>query len=148
METLVIGYGNTLRGDDGVGYRLAESVADWGLGAVRALACHQLTPELAADLASVNRVIFADASQPQNPVSPLRLERLEGSLNRTGPLGHHSQPGQILTLSRQLYSYQPLAYILTLPAQRLDYGEQLSPRARAGLLQAERFLRQLLCPPA
>jgi hydrogenase maturation protease len=28
-KILVIGYGNTLRGDDGVGYQIAETVADW-----------------------------------------------------------------------------------------------------------------------
>lgn len=144
---MVIGYGNTLRGDDGVGYRLAEKVADWGLGAVRALACHQLTPELSADISGVDRVIFADASLPQNPVSPLRLERLKGGLKVIRPLVHHSQPGQILTLSQQLYGGQPIAYTLTLPAQQMDYGEQLSPWARIGLLQAERLLRQLLCLP-
>ena len=148
METLVIGYGNTLRGDDGVGYRLAEIIADWKLRTVKALACHQLTPELAADLAEVERVIFADASLAQNPISPLRLERLEGSFHGIGPLGHHSQPGQILTLSQQLYDGQPIAYTLTLPAQRLNYSEQLSPWARVGLRQAERLLWQLLYLPS
>lgn len=143
----MIGYGNTLRGDDGAGYRLAERVADWGLGGVTAWPCHQLTPDLAADLARVDRVIFADASLPQNPVSPLRLERMQGNLNSPGVMGHHSQPGQVLTLGQQLYGCQPIAYTLTLPAQQMDYGEQLSPWARAGLLQAERLLWQLLNRP-
>lgn len=147
MKTLVIGYGNTLRGDDGVGYWLAERLAEWGSGAVRALPCQQLTLELAAELVSRDRVIFADASLPQNPVKPLRLERLKGRLNSTGILSHYSQPGQLLTLSQQLYGFQPIAYTLTLPAQQVDYGEQLSPWARAGLLQAEKLLRQLLCLP-
>ena len=38
--TLIIGYGNTLRSDDGVGPRLAQTVADWRLPGVRSLALH------------------------------------------------------------------------------------------------------------
>jgi hypothetical protein len=61
ITVLVIGYGNTLRGDDGVGYQVAETVAEWQLPQVRSIAVHQLLPELAADIAEVDLVIFVDA---------------------------------------------------------------------------------------
>lgn len=67
---LVIGYGNELRGDDGVGPKVAEAVEAWKLAGVSVLALRQLTPELAADLAVVRRVIFVDAALPQKPTSP------------------------------------------------------------------------------
>jgi len=35
VDYLIIGYGNTLRGDDGAGPRVAEAVAGWGLPNVR-----------------------------------------------------------------------------------------------------------------
>jgi Ni,Fe-hydrogenase maturation factor len=59
---LVIGYGNTLRRDDGVGVRAAELIAaDPRLAHARVLAVHQLTPELALDIGAVSLVIFVDA---------------------------------------------------------------------------------------
>ena len=48
---LVIGYGNTLRGDDGVGVLVADALEGWNQ-AVRTLSVQQLTPELAADIES------------------------------------------------------------------------------------------------
>ncbi|MGF1587982.1 MAG: hydrogenase maturation protease [Pleurocapsa sp.] len=61
MHYLVIGYGNTLRSDDGAGQSAANQIAAWGLPNVRSLAVHQLTPELAEDIANADTVIFVDA---------------------------------------------------------------------------------------
>ena len=61
-DALVIGYGNTLRGDDGIGPAVAEAVAALGLPGVRVIVAHQLTPELAADLADAQLVVFVDAA--------------------------------------------------------------------------------------
>ena len=47
---LVIGYGNELRGDDGLGPYIAARVEEQCLPHVRTLTVHQLTPELTAFL--------------------------------------------------------------------------------------------------
>jgi hydrogenase maturation protease len=60
--TIVIGYGNELCSDDGIGCRVANIVNLWHLSHVQSLAVHQLTPELAANLANINLAIFVDAS--------------------------------------------------------------------------------------
>lgn len=143
MKTLVIGYGNTLRGDDGVGYRVAEAVEAWGWAEVDAYPCHQLTPDLAAVLAEQDRVFFVDACLPQNPPSPLVLTRLD-PISATTPTftGHHSRPIDLLILTQQLYGHCPLAYTLLLPTWAMGYGEDLSPIAERGLQQALRWLRE------
>jgi hydrogenase maturation protease len=57
---LVIGIGNSLRSDDGVGWRLARRAEHWRPEAqVRSV--QQLTPELAVELAAASRVLFIDA---------------------------------------------------------------------------------------
>lgn len=76
MKTLVIGFGNTLRGDDGVGPLVAEQVDTWNLRNVRSLSVHQLTPELAADIAQVETVFFIDAWQIKNAQNPPNLGAL------------------------------------------------------------------------
>ncbi|MFM7313194.1 MAG: hypothetical protein ACKO0M_08520 [Cyanobium sp.] len=59
-QALVIGIGNRLRGDDGVGFWLAERAEGLQLP-VKVKAVHQLTPELVDDLAGAARVLFIDA---------------------------------------------------------------------------------------
>ncbi|MEB3362613.1 MAG: hypothetical protein VKI42_10885 [Synechococcaceae cyanobacterium] len=59
-DDLVIGIGNPLRGDDGVGRWLARRGELW-LPQAQWRAVQQLTPELAADVAAAARVLFIDA---------------------------------------------------------------------------------------
>lgn len=145
MKTLVLGYGNTLRGDDGVGYRLAEAVEEWHLAQVEAYPCHQLTPDLAALLAEQERVFFVDAALPQNPHWPLILTRLiPESAHSLTFTGHHSTPMDLLIMTQQLYGQSPLAYTLLLPTWAMGYGEELSPIAETGLRQGIRWLKELI----
>ena len=60
---LVLGYGNILRTDDGIGWRVAECLADDPrLAGVSVIGCHQLTPELALDLSQASLAILVDAA--------------------------------------------------------------------------------------
>src|ERR1035441_6445297 len=61
-ELLVIGYGNTLRGDDGVGPRVAEAIEKLNLPGVRTLVCQQLSPEYADPVSRARTVVFVDAA--------------------------------------------------------------------------------------
>jgi hydrogenase maturation protease len=128
MKTLIIGYGNGLRGDDGVGPRAAEQVEGWGLPEVTSLAVHQLTPELAAAIAEANVVWFIDACVE----GPGRVE----SVVPTAPdsrLDHLWSPGVLLYLAKSLYGAEPIAYHLLIPAVEFSYGLELSAIARDGL---------------
>lgn len=59
----VVGYGNTLRGDDAAGVLAAEAIEALDLDGVEVLTCHQLTPEMAEKLATMQSVIFIDAEE-------------------------------------------------------------------------------------
>ncbi len=128
MKTLVIGYGNTLRGDDGVGFRVAEQLAGVG-DQVQAIAVHQLTPELSAEVADAETVWFVDAwvggSTPT--VTPLAIASAPPAMD------HGWQPESLLHLAKVLYGAAPVAYHLLIPAQQFDYGETLSEAARSGV---------------
>lgn len=147
MKTVVIGYGNTLRRDDGVGYRAAEAVMDWQIPNVEAWPCHQLTPDLAALLAECDRAIFVDAALPQNPHHPLVLMRLDRRPAVARFTGHHSHPADLLTLTQQIYGPCPSAYALLLPSWDMGYGEDLSAIAQAGLSQGLRLIQAVLTTP-
>jgi hydrogenase maturation protease len=134
---LVIGYGNELRGDDGVGPAVARRVAEWMRPGVRALAVHQIVPELAAELASAERVVFVDAAAGEDEVRMRAVDRCD-----VGPVhGHAGTPGWLLAATRRLFGHAPEAWLITIPAGELGYGAGLSSAAEVGVQAALRRSR-------
>ncbi len=124
MRTLVIGYGNTLRGDDGVGPRVAEAVESLGLPGVATLACHQLSPEHADPISRSDVVVFVDAALDGSEGVELRpLEPGESSQL----LGHSADPRTMLALARDVFGHVPKAWWLTIPIENVEFGEELTP---------------------
>ena len=143
METnvLVIGYGNTLRGDDGVGPRVAEAVSQLHLPGVRTLICPLLTPELADPISRVRKVIFVDAAvDAPRAVQWRRLEPNESSQL----MAHAADPRTMLALARDVFGHVPEAWWLTIPAVELGFSEELTPAAQLGLAEAVEKI-QALC---
>jgi hydrogenase maturation protease len=135
---LVIGYGNELRRDDAVGPRAARAVAAWRLPGVEGVATHQLTPELAERIGEAERVVFVDAGQDDvvlmRPVKPSQTAQV---------IGHTGEPRGLLALAEALYGRRPEAWLITLPAPELGFGEGLSVAAEHGLAEALRQIRAL-----
>ena len=65
---LLLACGNSLRQDDGVGLRIAEAAEKlFPASRLRIVAAQQFTPEMAADLAATELVIFVDACAADEP---------------------------------------------------------------------------------
>jgi hydrogenase maturation protease len=141
-KVLVIGYGNTLRSDDGAGVRVAEEIAARALPGVVALAVHQLTPEIAERLAGAARVIFVDARLADEG-KDIVLARLNPHLSAR-PAGHISDPQSLLALARSLYGHSPRAWLITVPAVDVSMGERLSVTAERGVDRAIKRVSHLL----
>jgi hydrogenase maturation protease len=141
-KLLVIGYGNTLRSDDGAGTRVAEAVGARNRPGVQSLPVHQLTPELAERLADVERAIFVDARLAEEG-SDIAISSVEPS-SSFRPAGHVSDPRSLLALARSLHGHSPRAWLITVPAVDLSMGEDLSATASRGIKAAcEQILRML-----
>ena len=68
MRTLIIGIGNPLRGDDGLGWDVAgELSSELRRDDVQVLATHQLTPELSDLVSRAELVLFIDATRSEDP---------------------------------------------------------------------------------
>ena len=139
---LIIGYGNTLRGDDGIGRRLVEELADRKLPRVRTRSVHQLTPELAEELAACGAVIFVDASLGRSgDTVSMRQIAAEG---RFAAIDHVMRPNEVLAFARAMYGSTPPAWWLTVPGENFEVGESLSVAARtaaaAALVVIEEFV--------
>jgi len=130
---LLIGFGNTLRGDDGAGPRLAEKVAAWDLPQVRVLIRHALVPELAEDLRKTKRVLFVDACPKVERFEVLALNAASKPASHSANWGHFSDPEELLALAQVLHGLVPQAWLLLLPAVNFAMGEELSSTALAGI---------------
>lgn len=130
---LVIGYGNTLRGDDGVGPRAAEAIATLALPGVRALVCPLLTPELAEAVSLAGVVIFVDAAVDA-PREVLMRPLVPAASSQV--VAHAASPATLLALARDVYGRVPEAWWLTIPVADLGIGETFSPLAQRGLAEA------------
>jgi hydrogenase maturation protease len=134
VKSLVVGYGNSLRSDDGIGMRIAEIVASWHLPEVRSLFRTQLTPELAADLAKVDLVIFVDACPTIDP-DTIELDSLK-PLDSIPIRSHFGDPRAILNLTQAIYGRCPQALWLIVPGINFQLGDRLSSVAEKGISQA------------
>jgi hydrogenase maturation protease len=139
---IVIGYGNPLRGDDGVGRRVAEIVSGWGLPTVRVLVVHQLTPELAEPLAAADLAIFIDASVAQ-PGGTTQVQPLDPAVVGAA-FGHAGDPRSLLSLARIAFGRNPRAWSITIPATNIAVSEGLSPVAERGSEDALRHIARLV----
>lgn len=137
---LVIGYGNTLRGDDGVGPRVADAVRALGLPGVKTLICQQLSPEQAEPISQAERVVFVDAAMD----APDEVQWRELKPGETTQLmAHAADPRTMLALARDVFGHAPKAWWLTIPAHDLGFKESFSPTAQRGLDRAIELVRQL-----
>ncbi len=139
-HTLVIGYGNTLRRDDGAGPEVARRIESLALPKVDTLQAHQLLPEHAELLSRVDRAIFVDASVGDIPPEPC-MEPIAPDPNAELD-AHASDPGGMLALARILFGHAPASWVIQLPAADLDIGEGLSPIAEEAVQQAVTLINE------
>ena len=167
-ELLVIGYGNSLRRDDGVGPRVAEAVEELNLPGVRTLVCQLLTPEFADPIARARRVVFVDAAvntgdkwqvtsdgktwqatngeKSGHPTpDPGHVQWRKLAPGETSQLmAHAADPRTMLALARDVFGHAPEAWWLTIPALHLSFGTDYSPAAEAGFHTAVAEIKKLV----
>jgi len=99
-----------------------------------------LTPELAEPISRARCVIFVDASI--DAPAEVRLRPL--SPGESGQiLAHAANPQTLLALARDVFGYAPEAWWLTIPAQNLEIGEELSASAQQGLAKGIDEIKRL-----
>lgn len=136
MTTLIYAIGNPLRRDDGAAQRVAELL---GPGEYTLHCPRELMPEMAEDVAAVDRVIFIDADyQP----GEARLESLK-AVCCPGLLSHGLRPCDLLSLTRKLYGFQGEAWVCRVPGEDFGQGEGLSQAAERNALRAAGLVRTL-----
>jgi hydrogenase maturation protease len=123
---LVVGYGNPLRSDDGVGWHAAELLAtDQRLAGARVLARHQLVPELAEDISQASLVVLVDASTYGQPGS-VSVRQIGPRPATPATWSHHLDPETLAGLAKALYGGAPPMVLVSVTAGSLAEGDGLS----------------------
>jgi hydrogenase maturation protease len=137
---LIIGYGNTLRRDDGVGptvvSRLEEQFGQEQR--VAFMTVQQLVPEIAAEL-DARRVVLIDAAMTLNP-GDVHVQRVHPGTVLRRSLTHHVAGSYLLGLAQALHGRVPGTVSIAIGAGDWAVGEGLSPAVKAA---AERVIARL-----
>ncbi|MBV9080858.1 MAG: hydrogenase maturation protease, partial [Elusimicrobia bacterium] len=143
MRTLVVGYGNPLRSDDGVGPAVALRVASRRLPRVKIKIVQQLNLELVDEMKDFDQVILVDACLDGPPVA---LRKVAATLQAAMASSHHCGPEMLLSLAAALYERPPAVYACAIREESFFIGRALTPavrgRAREAAEMIVRFLKE------
>jgi hydrogenase maturation protease len=157
-RTLILGYGNIDRADDGVAYHVINALRrrlghaplheyDTGMEDLGAEAdtifVTQLTPEMMDVLADYHRIIFVDAHVTENVddlhCAPLPLQE-DASLTFT----HHISPAMLLALMKTLYHRDLIGHTVSIRGRDFDFHRTLSAEAEALIVPAVDNIMKIL----
>ena len=125
-QALIIGIGNPLRRDDGLGWAVSEQLARDGLPGCDIQTVYQLTPELAQPMAAARLVVMIDASHEG---APGELDvRVLASGAAPGAVGtHYTTPEELAALTAAVYGCCLPVVVVTMTGADFGLGEQCSP---------------------
>ena len=143
LHTLIIGYGNPYRRDDGVAFHVINAIrrrlglrelsieedGEDELGQpVDTLMLHQLLPELSPMLARYEQVIFVDAHLGVIEQTVRVVPVVEALVFEA--VTHHMSPGLLLAITRQMAGTAPPGVLVSVKGIDFDFGTELSPECR------------------
>ena len=144
--TLLIGYGNPGRGDDGLGPAFARRIAARQLPGITIDIDYQLTVDHALMISEAETVVFADAALDAEAAYYFRP--MDESVGEA--LGSHTvTPQAALALARLLFGAAPRGFILGLRGEKFgEMAEGLSTVASNSLDAAQAFFLDWYQVPA
>ena len=152
-KTLIIGYGNADRQDDGIAWYILTEIAK-KLGRVIPSGPEeglfpegeeidlwfelQLAPEMSEDFSHYERICFVDAHTGNIP-EEIRLKPVEGT-PATSAFTHHLTPAVCMALTKTIYNQTPEAVLLSIRGYQFGFTRELSPQTAELISQATQVL--------
>lgn len=123
----IIGIGNPIRSDDGIGAYICQQLQGIALQGVTIQEVQQLQTEWISELSMYDHVILIDAGNSGIPVSfhPLPIDQEFGA-----NLSHHLDAA---VLGRLMYRYNPTGtklHVCVVAGENFEMGEALSPKGK------------------
>lgn len=124
---LIIGVGNSLRTDDGIGSYICKKISALGYKNVDTKIVHQTGTELIEDFLNYNYIIFADASI--NEQLPTITRACTNNLS-AATQSHHTSVHMLYKLAIQLHNRDFNIFMCAVPASHFEHGETLSTEGK------------------
>lgn len=113
----IIGYGNSLRGEDAFGLDVIKELQKLQLKETKLLSAHQLTPEMTLELQDADEILFIDSCHDEKNQYSLACSLVEqSSLN----LSHHISPKTVIYMLKNLYAKNPDFYIYSMMSSSFE----------------------------
>ncbi len=142
-ETLLLGWGNDGRRDDGLGPAFVGLMAERRIPGLTVGSDYQLQVEDACEVARYPRVIFVDADR--SGPEPFSFRRVYPSASSLSFSSHSVTVPGLLALTGELFGGEPEAWLLGIRGYDFDrFESSLSAPARDNLLAAADFLTAAL----
>ncbi len=157
-KTLIIGYGNPDREDDGVAWHILKGLArqfdlsfpetyqDEIIQTNENLQLFfdlQLMPEIADEMEIYSRICFVDAHTGALK-DDLNFQVLESKFQNS-PLTHHMTPQTLLSILDSAYQHKPEAILVSVRGYQFGFENSLSPQTRnLANLAIERISRWIM----
>lgn len=140
MRTLLFGYGNADRQDDGVAWHVLKEIMgrnhlpipdDFDIeyedetNQVDYVFQLQLTPEIASDLNKYDRVCFIDAHTGAVP-KDVHFERVQANFQKS-PFTHHLTAASLLSITDTLFHKTPETALISIKGYHFEFSQSLSP---------------------
>ncbi len=142
-DIIVIGVGNTLREDDGVGIRLVNRLKDFFSSRLKCIEI--LAPDiiLSQEIAQYDNLLIIDAMTMKTDAS-FMLIPVEPDENYipSGYTSHIFNWGAILAMTKEVYNHAPDTEFLGICSSNFGISEELSPACAANAEKALDFLRE------
>jgi len=145
MKTLIIGYGNDSRNDDGVGWFVVAELAKRNLPDVTLETAHQLEVDFAETVCDYDRVIFVDAAIPESSAAWWTATVSPGFQSHA--VAHFMAPGDVLGLCQTLYNRAPSGVAFCIRGYDFNFGTSLSTETRLAADEVIRHITALVAKP-
>lgn len=132
MRIAVIGIGNDLRGDDGVGPEFVRTLKE---NNIHKIISHFPDLSLAELIKDYDLVIFVDVSINSN-----KVEIEEINQPKTYTLSHHFSIENVFWVCKKMYNHNLKGYILKIPGYDFGYKKTISQEAKKNMEQAIKIL--------
>jgi len=140
----VVGFGNTARGDDGVGPLVVRRLRASGLSSarVRFLVREELSDDLLDCLKEASLIIFVDSSVGKSS-EDVHWKKIQAS-RFPSSFTHAMTPQTFLWLLHLVKGKRPEAWLVAIPGEEFESDGVISPKAMSMALKAEVEIKQFL----
>lgn len=145
-KTLIVGYGNRDREDDGAGWHMLQQLAnalnltaptlpgDETItmdGQLKLIYLYQLLPEMAEDVSDYDRIFFLDAHN-SNQLPELVVEPIFPK-NSHSAFTHHLTPEDLLSITQTIGKSVPEAWLISVRGHSFRFAHELSLETAASV---------------